>query len=120
MGISKNGLPWAAAAAVLGSLRVFAADTAPESTELETIVVTAEKRSQTEQSVPLSMTTFSAASLREKDVNSFFDYATKVPNLAFADDSRPYAEPAPPLLGRGPPPRPLMTGFWTVILSAPQ
>jgi iron complex outermembrane recepter protein len=46
--------------------------------------VTAQKRAESEQNVPLSMTTFSAASLEQKDINNFFDYATKVPNLAFA------------------------------------
>ena len=84
MGISKNCLAWAGVAAMIGSLRVFAADTAAPSNELETITVTAEKRSETEQSVPLSMTTFSAAALQQKEINTFFDYATKVPNLAFA------------------------------------
>src|SRR5277367_318388 len=84
MGITKNGLVWAGVAAMIGSLRAHAADTAPASSELETIVVTAEKRSETEQTVPLSMTTFSSAALQEKSITSFFDYATKVPNLAFA------------------------------------
>src|ERR1700686_1849777 len=84
MGISKNCLVSAGVAAILGSLRVFAADTAASSNELETITVTAQKRSESEQSVPLSMTTFSGAALQQKDINTFFDYATKVPNLAFA------------------------------------
>src|SRR5882724_6633082 len=84
MGISKNCLAWAGVAVLFGSLRVFAADTSAPSTELETITVTAQKRSETEQSVPLSMTTFSAAALQQKEINTFFDYATKVPNLAFA------------------------------------
>jgi outer membrane receptor protein involved in Fe transport len=30
------------------------------------------------------MTTFSSAALQQKEINTFFDYATKVPNLAFA------------------------------------
>jgi iron complex outermembrane receptor protein len=84
MGISKNYFAYAGVAAMIGSLRVFAADTAASSNELETITVTAEKRSESEQSVPLSMTTFSGAALQQKDINTFFDYATKVPNLAFA------------------------------------
>jgi iron complex outermembrane recepter protein len=84
MGISKDSLAWTGVAAMVVSLRVLAADTAPASTELETIVVTAEKRSETEQTVPLSMTTFSSAALEQKSINNFFDYATKVPNLAFA------------------------------------
>ncbi len=84
MGISKNSLACAGVAAMIGSLRVFAAEVAAPSTELETITVTAQKRSESEQSVPLSMTTFSAAALQQKEINTFFDYATKVPNLAFA------------------------------------
>jgi outer membrane receptor protein involved in Fe transport len=84
MGTSKNCLAWAGVAAIIGSLRVFAADTAAPTNELETITVTAEKRSESEQTVPLSMTTFSALALQEKQINTFFDYATKVPNLAFA------------------------------------
>src|SRR4029077_15353757 len=39
---------------------------------------------ETEQSVPLSMTTFNAAALQQKQITEFFDYATKVPNLGFA------------------------------------
>jgi iron complex outermembrane receptor protein len=84
MGILKHGLVWVAAAAVMGPLNVLAADTAAQSGELEEITVTAQKRSESQQNVPLSMTTFSSAALQEKSVNTFFDYATKVPNLAFA------------------------------------
>jgi iron complex outermembrane receptor protein len=51
---------------------------------LEEIVVTAQKRAESEQTVPMSMTTFSSVSLQQKAINDFFDYATKVPNLAFA------------------------------------
>jgi iron complex outermembrane recepter protein len=51
---------------------------------LEEVVVTAQKRSESEQSVPMSMTTFGSVALEQKAINNFFDYATKVPNLAFA------------------------------------
>ncbi len=51
---------------------------------LEEIVVTAQKRAESEQSVPMSMTTFGSVALEQKAINNFFDYATKVPNLAFA------------------------------------
>lgn len=51
---------------------------------LEEVVVTAQKRSESAQSVPLSMTTFSAKALEDKAIDNFFDYATKIPNLAFA------------------------------------
>ena len=91
MGKSKVCLAWVGAAtlgaaAMMGSARVRAADTgAPASSgELAEITVTAEKRSESQQNVPLSMTTFSSVALEEKQINTFFDYATKVPNLAFA------------------------------------
>src|SRR6266851_2979965 len=57
----------------------YAADEAQPNV-LEEVVVTAQKRADGEQSVPLSMTTFGSAALQEKSINTFFDYATKVPN----------------------------------------
>src|SRR6202046_5168463 len=84
MGISKGCLAAAGAAALLGPLHLFAADATAPAGELEEITVTAQKRSERQQNVPLSMTTFSSAALQEKSVNTFFDYATKAPNLAFA------------------------------------
>jgi iron complex outermembrane recepter protein len=51
---------------------------------LQEVIVTAQKRAETEQSVPLSMTTFGGAALEQKAITDFFDYATKVPNLGFA------------------------------------
>ena len=85
MGMPKNFLFCAGLAAALVPWRAFAADTgAAASSELEEITVTAEKRSESQQNVPLSMTTFSSAVLQQKAINDFFDYATKVPNLAFA------------------------------------
>lgn len=52
---------------------------------LEEIVVTAQRRSETLQNVPLSITALNAAALEEKAVTTFFDYAGQVPNLAFAN-----------------------------------
>lgn len=61
------------------------AQTVPSSgATLDEVVVTAEKRSENAQSVPLSMTTFSGAALEQKAINTFFDYGTKTPNLGFA------------------------------------
>src|SRR5882672_2818886 len=85
MGISKNSLACAGVAAMIGSLRVFAADTAAPSNELETITVTAQRRSESLQDVPLSITAIDARNLEQKAIYSFFDYGGKVPNLAFAD-----------------------------------
>src|SRR5580693_5749522 len=85
MGIGSRGVVWFGAVALCGAV-VVAANAAETSApaELETITVTAQKRSESEQTVPLSMTTFGAAALKEKAVVNFFDYGTKVPNLGFA------------------------------------
>jgi len=71
---------WLAAAAAANA----AAEPTSQAGGLEEVIVTAQKRSESEQSVPMSMTTFSSAALEQKSITSFFDYATKVPNLAFA------------------------------------
>jgi len=83
MGIAKGCLAFAGIVAVMGPFEVLA-DTPATTGELEEITVTAEKRAESVQNVPMSITTFSSASLQAKDINTFFDYATKVPNLAFA------------------------------------
>lgn len=67
-----------------GCSALHAADEPQPSGALQEVVVTAEKRAENAQNVPLSMTTFSGAALEQKAINSFFDYGTKVPNLAFA------------------------------------
>ncbi len=63
---------------------IHAADETVPGAGLQEIVVTAQKRAENVQDVPLSMTTFSGIALQDKAINSFFDYGTKVPNLAFA------------------------------------
>ncbi len=82
MGIKVSCAAMIGVVAIVGSGWVSAADTS--STELDVITVTAQKRAESEQTVPLSMTTFGAVALEQKAVSSFFDYATKVPNLGFA------------------------------------
>jgi len=84
MGISKGCIACMGAVALMGPLRLFAADAAAPAGELEEITVTAQKRAESEQTVPLSMTTFGAVALQQKAVVDFFDYGTKVPNLGFA------------------------------------
>ncbi|MBS0612636.1 MAG: TonB-dependent receptor, partial [Proteobacteria bacterium] len=82
MGIKHHCASVLALFAAAGTGVVVAAE--PGSNELEMITVTAQKRAESEQTVPLSMTTFGAAALEQKAITNFFDYATKVPNLAFA------------------------------------
>ncbi len=62
----------------------YAAESSSQSAGLAEVIVTAQKRSENEQTVPMSITTFTAVALQQKAINDFFDYATKVPNLAFA------------------------------------
>jgi len=67
-----------------GALAAGAGATTANTGALEEVTVTAQKRVESEQSVPLSMTTFSTAVLEQKAIEEFFDYGTKVPNLGFA------------------------------------
>ena len=86
--LALSSIGWAVAVSVTWADPVFAAEAPPGATAttggLEEVIVTAQKRAETEQSVPLSMTTFNAAALQQKEITEFFDYATKVPNLGFA------------------------------------
>jgi outer membrane receptor protein involved in Fe transport len=66
------------------SLNVAALAQTTPGTGIEEIVVTAQRRSESLQNVPLSITALSAATLEARAVTSFFDYAGQVPNLAFA------------------------------------
>ena len=50
---------------------------------LEEIIVTATKRSESMQSVPLSVSAISGEELRERGLTEFFDYAVTIPNLSF-------------------------------------
>ena len=56
---------------------------APAEPVLEEIIVTATKRSESMQSVPLSVSSISGEELRERGLTEFFDYAVTIPNLSF-------------------------------------
>lgn len=55
-----------------------------EAVTLEEIVVTASRRSQNLQDVPMSITAVTAAALENKVATTFIDYAASIPNLSFA------------------------------------
>lgn len=85
MRVHKVRMALLAGVSLVAATGARAADEPPAPTGgLQEVIVTAQKRAETEQSVPLSITTFSAEALQQKAINNFFDYATKVPNLAFA------------------------------------
>jgi iron complex outermembrane receptor protein len=50
---------------------------------LEEVTVTAQKRTENVQSVPMSLTVLDTTQLEQRDVKSFIDYGTTVPNLGF-------------------------------------
>jgi iron complex outermembrane recepter protein len=52
--------------------------------EVETVVVTARKRAESLAEVPTSITAFTAETLKDYNVQSFSDYATKTPNMSFS------------------------------------
>jgi iron complex outermembrane recepter protein len=54
---------------------------------LEEVVVTASRRAESIQSVPLSITAVTAGMLEQSAANTFFDYATRIPNLSFSSDT---------------------------------
>jgi iron complex outermembrane receptor protein len=56
-------------------------------TTVETIVVTAEKRTQTLETVPASISAFSAATLANLQINNVSDLGTEVPNLYFGQSN---------------------------------
>lgn len=59
------------------------ADTSNEETGLATIVVTAERRAESIQTVPLSVTAITGDMLAQFNATDFDDYAHMVPNLSF-------------------------------------
>ena len=52
---------------------------------LEEIVVTAQRRSENLQNVPLSITSLTSEVLTQRGITSFVDYGTSVPNLGFGN-----------------------------------
>src|SRR5580700_788556 len=60
-----------------------ASDEASAATEPETIIVSARKRDESIAEIPTAITAFTAETLKDYNVQSFADYATKTPDLSF-------------------------------------
>nr|XP_061806014.1 iron and copper transporter IacT-like [Nerophis lumbriciformis] len=79
-----NNWPWFALAAAVAVPCVpsvaFAQDT------LEEIVVTAQRREQSLQDVPLSVTAFTAGDLEKSNISEARDYLALSPNVSFSED----------------------------------
>ncbi|HTV96537.1 MAG TPA: TonB-dependent receptor [Steroidobacteraceae bacterium] len=87
---SRSKLAIAIAASLSGSAALHvpparAADAAApaEGTALEEVVVTARKRTENLQDVPISMSVFSSKDLQDRDISQFEDYATITPSISF-------------------------------------
>jgi iron complex outermembrane recepter protein len=52
-------------------------------TEIQTVIVSARKREESLAQVPTSITAFTAETIKDYNVQSFADYATKTPDLSF-------------------------------------
>jgi iron complex outermembrane recepter protein len=59
------------------------AESASSGNEVETVIVSARKREESIAEVPTSITAFTAETLKDYNVQTFSDYATKTPNLSF-------------------------------------
>jgi iron complex outermembrane receptor protein len=94
MGINWGRFTWrialslaAAGGFCLGCLNVSRAAQAPSDDEnqLGEIVVTATKRAERIQDIPISVTAFTGQQLRDMGADNFVDYARDVPSLTFAE-----------------------------------
>jgi iron complex outermembrane recepter protein len=84
---SRTQLALAIAAALSGSVGmhsvpVFALDAAADTT-LEEVVVTARKRTENLQDVPMSINVFTSKDLQNLSISQFEDYATMTPSISF-------------------------------------
>jgi outer membrane receptor protein involved in Fe transport len=71
------------AAAIMAAVpRLYAADAA-DTGALQEVVVTAEKRTENLQDVPLSITAISTEKLEQLNINNFNDYVKYLPSVAF-------------------------------------
>jgi len=82
----KLGLYFAATsmAALMAAPAVAQAQPAAEGARLEEIVVTAQKREESLQSVPISISAVSSAELQNRSVSQISDLASATPNVTFA------------------------------------
>jgi iron complex outermembrane recepter protein len=66
-----------------------AAPAADQGSSLQDIIVTARKRDESLAEVPESITVFTSATIENYNIQTFNDYATKVPNISFTYGSGP-------------------------------
>ena len=72
-------------AAIINSAPVFAQD---DGVTLEEILVTAQRREQNLQEVPVSVTAFTGATLEQRNIKSAIDFLALTPNVSFTEDGQ--------------------------------
>jgi len=70
-------------ATFISALMMSTAFTAPAFAQIETVVVTAERKAEDIQTVPVAVTALTSADLKAKQVNSFRDLQFHVPSVTF-------------------------------------
>src|SRR5258708_2152418 len=81
--MKKSVRRWLVVVPLIAWVPAVFADAPADGDQLAEIVVTAQKRAESLQTVPVSITTFGTQELKDRAVESFMDYATSVPNLGF-------------------------------------
>jgi iron complex outermembrane recepter protein len=103
MAISRRMLTCGVAAAALACAGQATAQTArasaPEAVSLDEIVVTAQRRSERLQDVPVTVTAFGAEEVRQARIREIDDVATRTPGLNF--DAFPASQPRIAIRGIG-------------------
>jgi len=81
--VNKQPL-WGSALIPLGLTLFVASGAPPASAQIEEIIVTAQKREETIQDVPISVSAFDAEALDAKQIDGFADLQFNVPNVSFS------------------------------------
>jgi iron complex outermembrane receptor protein len=81
---AKRSLGTTQSLTFIGALLVTTAFTVPAFAQIETVVVTAEKRAEDIQSVPIAVTAYSAKDLAAHQVNTFKDIQFSTPNVYYS------------------------------------
>lgn len=89
--ITKNTQIVAAVVAFLIAATVVTKVARADEQALQEVIVTAERRSENLQQVPMSITALDATQLEQRNIVSFIDYGTTVPNLGFGYSGVGYA-----------------------------
>ena len=80
---AKRSLGMKQSLTLIGALLVTSAFTVPAFAQIETVVVTAQKRAEDIQAVPISITAYSAEDLAAHQVKQFKDIVFSTPNVSY-------------------------------------